>query len=40
MRLWIRSPLAVMAENAAGGLVIEDGRIVELVAGARPAGPV
>ncbi|ALG90724.1 MULTISPECIES: 8-oxoguanine deaminase [Actibacterium] len=40
MRLWIRSPLAVMAENAAGGLVVEDGRIVELVAGTQPAGPV
>ncbi|MHC0052725.1 8-oxoguanine deaminase [Actibacterium sp. D379-3] len=40
MRLWIRTPLAVMAENAAGGLVVEDGRIVELVAGTRPTGPV
>jgi 8-oxoguanine deaminase len=41
MRLWIRDPLACLADNAGGGLVIEDGRIAELVAaGARPAKPV
>lgn len=38
MRLWIRNPLACLAEEACGGLVIEDGRIAELVAsGAKPA---
>ena len=31
MRLWIRQPLAVLAEGAEGGLVVENGRIVELV---------
>ncbi|MBY5972451.1 8-oxoguanine deaminase [Ferrimonas balearica] len=41
MRLWIRNPLAIMAEGAGGGLVVEDGRIVELVAaGKQPAQPV
>lgn len=41
MRLWIKEPLAVMAEGAGGGLVVEDGRIVELVAtGRAPAAPV
>ena len=37
-RLWIRDPLAIFAEGAEGGLVVEDGRIVELVA--RGAAPV
>ena len=41
MRLWIRNPLACLADNAGGGLVIEDGKIVELVrSGAKPAKPV
>ena len=31
MRLWIKRPMAIMAENAAGGLVVEDGVIVETV---------
>jgi len=31
-RLWIKNPLAVHAENAGGGLVVEDGRIAALVA--------
>lgn len=36
--LWIRDPLAILAEGAGGGLVVQGGRIVELVAsGARPA---
>ncbi|MGO6906582.1 8-oxoguanine deaminase, partial [Rhizobium ruizarguesonis] len=40
-RLWIQSPLAIMAEGAEGGIVIENGRIVELVAaGRQPAIPV
>jgi 8-oxoguanine deaminase len=31
MRLWIKRPMAVLAENAAGGIVIENGVIVQLV---------
>ena len=34
MRLWIKSPLAILADNAAGGIIIDGSRIVELV----PAG--
>ena len=40
-RLWIRNPLAILAQDAGGGLVIEGTRIVERVAaGAQPAAPV
>lgn len=35
-RLWLKNPLAILAEGAGGGLVIAGGRIVELV----PAGTV
>jgi 8-oxoguanine deaminase len=31
--IWIRDPLAILAEDAAGGIVVQDGRIVELVPG-------
>lgn len=35
---WIKNPLAILAENAEGGIVIEDQEIVELVpAGGSPA---
>lgn len=41
MRLWIRNPLAILAEGADGGVVVEGGRIVELVASGRePSAPV
>jgi 8-oxoguanine deaminase len=41
MRLWIKSPLAIVAEGAGGGLVVEDSRIAELVpAGGSPQAPV
>ncbi|MEK0084721.1 8-oxoguanine deaminase [Benzoatithermus flavus] len=41
MRLWIRDPLAILAEGAARGLVIEGSRIVELVGrGREPEGKV
>ncbi|HKJ09781.1 MAG TPA: 8-oxoguanine deaminase [Gammaproteobacteria bacterium] len=41
MTLWIRNPLAVLADDAAGGLVVDDGHIVELVPrGGRPASRV
>ena len=40
-RLWIRDPLAIFATDADGGLVVERGSIVELVAaGKSPARPV
>ncbi|MFG5120752.1 8-oxoguanine deaminase [Methylorubrum sp. POS3] len=40
-RLWIRDPLAILAEGAGGGIVVEGTRIVERVAaGARPVAPV
>lgn len=31
MRLWIKNPLGILAENAEGGIVVENVRIVELV---------
>ena len=33
--LWIKDPLAILADGAERGIVVQDGRIVELVAG-RP----
>ncbi|MGJ5079970.1 8-oxoguanine deaminase [Bradyrhizobium sp. HKCCYLS3013] len=36
--IWIKDPLAILAEGATRGVVVKDGRIVELVpAGAEPA---
>jgi 8-oxoguanine deaminase len=41
MRVWIKTPLAILAEGADGGVVVDDGWIVELVAkGREPAAPV
>jgi 8-oxoguanine deaminase len=41
MRLWIKDPLAIFAENAERGLVVEGTQIVELVgAGGAPQAPV
>src|SRR5437588_3817561 len=38
--LWIRDPRAILADNAARGIVVRDGRIVELVAAsAEPRTP-
>lgn len=38
--LWLREPLAILADGAAGGIVVADGRIVELVPrGGRPSTP-
>lgn len=31
MRLWIKSPLAILADNAANGIIVEGSRIAELV---------
>jgi 8-oxoguanine deaminase len=40
MRLWIKDPLAILAEGAERGIVVEGARIVELVArGRTPAAP-
>jgi 8-oxoguanine deaminase len=33
--IWIKNPLAVLADGAAGGIVVRDGRIVELVAAGK-----
>jgi 8-oxoguanine deaminase len=41
MRTWIKDPLAILAEAAERGIVVEDGRIVETLArGAEPRTPV
>ncbi len=38
--LWIKNPLAILADGAEGGVVLQAGRIVELVpAGCIPATP-
>jgi 8-oxoguanine deaminase len=40
-RLWIKDPLAIFADDAARGIVVEGSRIVECVAAGRePASPV
>ncbi|MBW8727869.1 MAG: 8-oxoguanine deaminase [Inquilinus limosus] len=40
MRLWIKDPLAILADGAERGVVVEDGRIAELVpAGREPTAP-
>jgi len=40
-RVWVKDPIAVLAEGAERGVVVEDGRIAELVGkGAEPAHPV
>nr|WP_203566036.1 8-oxoguanine deaminase [Aurantimonas aggregata] len=39
--MFLKDPLAILADGAEGGIVVEDGRIAELVpAGAAPAQPV
>ena len=41
MRIWIKDPLAILASDAARGLVVEGTRIIELVAaGGEPSAPV
>ncbi|MCW6509024.1 8-oxoguanine deaminase [Lichenifustis flavocetrariae] len=41
MRLWLKSPMAILASGADGGLVVDQGRIAELVPrGGAPASPV
>jgi 8-oxoguanine deaminase len=41
MRLWIKDPIAILADGAERGVVVEDGRIIELVPrGGEPSAPV
>ncbi|MEM6763006.1 MAG: 8-oxoguanine deaminase [Pseudomonadota bacterium] len=41
MRTWLKNPLAILADNAGGGVVVDGTRIVELVpAGKVPSAPV
>ena len=41
MRSWLKDPLAIFAEGAGRGVVVEDGRIAECIAaGAEPSAPV
>jgi 8-oxoguanine deaminase len=41
MRTWIKDPMAILADGAARGVVVDEGRIVELVSQSRsPAAPV
>jgi 8-oxoguanine deaminase len=41
MRMWIKDPIAILAEGAGCGVVVDDGRIVELVPlGAEPEARV
>ena len=37
MRLWIKDPLAILAEGAERGVIVQDGRIAELVPAGAPA---
>lgn len=39
MRTWIRDPIAILAEGASRGIVIDGGTIVELVGSAGPSTP-
>ncbi len=40
MRVWIKNPIAILADGAEGGVVVEDSKIVELVGlGEEPAQP-
>lgn len=41
MRLWLKSPVAVLADEAGGGIVVEDGCIAELLPpGKAPGRPI
>jgi len=41
MRLWIKNPLSILADEAGGGVVVENAKIVELIAsGKQPSQPV
>ena len=39
--IWIKDPLAILADGAERGIVVQDGKIVELVpAGGQPSNAV
>ena len=39
-RLWLKNPLAILADNAGGGMVVEGSEIAELIpSGKTPAEP-
>ena len=40
MRLWIKDPLAMLADGGRAGIVVDGGRIVELVEDGGPSAPV
>jgi len=41
MRIWLKDPIAILADGAGRGVVVENGRFAELIAdGAEPARPV
>jgi 8-oxoguanine deaminase len=41
MRTWLKDPIAVLGDGAERGLVVENGRIIELVGkGGEPTGPI
>ena len=40
MKLWLKNPISILAENAGGGIVVEGTSIVELVpSGTQPSVP-
>jgi 8-oxoguanine deaminase len=39
MRMWIRDPIAMLADGASRGLIVDGRRIVELVGAAEPSSP-
>ena len=41
MRIWIKNPLSILADNSAGGIVVEGAVVVEVLAsGSEPSQPV
>src|ERR1700758_627380 len=39
MRIWIRDPIAMLADSGSRGVVVEDGKVAELVGRNGPAKP-
>ena len=40
MKLWLKNPLSILADNAGGGILLEGTRIVEVVpSGKQPSSP-
>ena len=36
MKLWLKNPLGILAENSEGGILIEDKKIIELIPSGKP----